>query len=65
MVDCGSLEGLGVDVFFLHCALAGEWLWDRRLGRVAAKDCVIACRRWFGSWNSIAIDAIGVAMLAL
>ena len=26
MVDCGSSEGLGVEVVFLHCALAGGYL---------------------------------------
>ena len=51
MVGCGSSEGLGVEVVFLYYALMGEWLWAKMLGIVVAKDCVIACRLWFESWN--------------
>lgn len=63
LIDGGykSLEGLGVEVVFLHCAIAVEWLWARKLGRVATKECVVACRHWFESWNTIAIAPIAVA----
>ena len=50
---------------FLHCTLAAEWLWARRLGRMVAKDCAITCRCWFESWMSMAIAPIVEAMVVM
>jgi hypothetical protein len=47
VVGCGSPEGLGVEVVFLHCALTGGWLSGcglEGLGGWHPKiDCAIAC----------------------